>query len=169
MTGRGPVREDSLTVGERVGYLCPECHTKFATPEELRPHILTHESEAHPPFVDPLDRKAKSEEMADLGRRGGTVAKKWDCKPCGFVTGSGFAWSLHKRDHHGGVDPRGDSPPLVVQPRRAKKPTASAESEVKDVIDRLRAKRQRAIDAFVEGSEQIQQIDKAIEALEVLR
>lgn len=42
------------------------------------------------------------------------MAHKWTCEEHDFNTGSGYAWGLHKRNLHGGQDPRkpasGDTP-----------------------------------------------------------
>jgi hypothetical protein len=99
-----------------------------------------------------------------------SVANEWTCEICSAVFSVPQALGAHKRFVHGGKQKPGlkpDPAPAAAKPKERRARAAKAE-KFKDVIDRLRAKRQAAIDDFVAESEEIGAIDTAIKALEVL-
>lgn len=160
---------------KRLGkFTCPECRLEFNTAELLGEHLQVHDVPAVPAFDDPLARAADIEDsdngrrvMAAIGRKGGRMARKWVCAEHGFTTGSGYAWSIHKKEYHGGTDPR-DAEDIPTPARLRKRQGKNGHHPFADAIDALKVRRAHRMAKLAASDHQVAEIDQMIVKLEKL-
>jgi ssDNA-binding Zn-finger/Zn-ribbon topoisomerase 1 len=142
-----------------------------ATPPQVKSRLSTDSEVPPTPSIRTSDVEAGSPEPErELEKKEKPMANEWKCEICSAVFTVPQALGAHKRFVHAGkqkADPKPEPEAAVTTPK-AKRVKAAQAEKFKDVIDRLRAKRQAAIDDFVAESEEVAAIDKAIEALEFL-